>query len=85
MNMDVLSDAQIAALNQAKCGIRIENEKYIRAHPELDGIIRALVKGVLKDRPTNVTAYAYHFFQRDVATLTAAISATSHPTTSTTT
>ncbi|RHY24454.1 hypothetical protein DYB25_008110, partial [Aphanomyces astaci] len=76
MNMDVLSDAQIAALNQAK---------YIRAHPELDGIIRALVKGVLKDRPTNVTAYAYHFFQRDVATLTAAISATSHPTTSTTT
>ncbi|ETV92212.1 hypothetical protein H310_13445 [Aphanomyces invadans] len=76
--MDVLSDAQIAALNLAKVGIRIENEKYIRAHPELDGIIRAFVTGVLKDRPTNVTAYAYRFFQQDVVTLTAAIDATSH-------
>ncbi|CAK4075274.1 unnamed protein product [Aphanomyces euteiches] len=67
--MDVLSDEQIAALNQAKVGIRIENEKYIRAHPELDGIMRALIRGVLKDRPSNVTAYAYHFFQRDMAEL----------------
>ncbi|OQR87400.1 hypothetical protein THRCLA_22916 [Thraustotheca clavata] len=67
--MDILSDAQIAALNQAKVGIRMDNEKYIRAHPELDLLIRSLVKAVLKDRPSNVTAYTHHYFNRDIDTL----------------
>ncbi|OQS00860.1 hypothetical protein ACHHYP_02249 [Achlya hypogyna] len=67
--MDILTDAQIAALNQAKVGIRMDNEKYIRAHPELDLVMRALVKGVLKDRPANVTAYAHRFFNRDIDVL----------------
>ena len=47
----------------------MENEKYIRAHPELDLVMRTFVKAVMQDRPKNVTAYAYHFFNRDVESL----------------
>jgi hypothetical protein len=50
-----------------KVGIRMENEKYIRAHPELDLVMRAIVKGVLKDRPSNITTYVYDFFARDIS------------------
>ncbi|KDO21941.1 hypothetical protein SPRG_13123 [Saprolegnia parasitica CBS 223.65] len=77
--MDVLTDAQLAALNQAKVGIRMDNEKYIRAHPELDLVMRALVKAVLRDRPANVTAYAHEYFARDLSILRSEITGTTPP------
>ena len=45
--------------------MRLDNEKYIREHPELALVTRAFMKSVLATKPLNVTAHAYAFFSRD--------------------
>ena len=44
--------------------LRIENEKYFRAHPELASMIQLFIFKVLDDRPDNILAYAGNFFDR---------------------
>ena len=44
--------------------LRIENEKYFRAHPELQSMIQLFFYKVLDDRPDNILAYAGQFFDR---------------------
>ncbi len=38
--------------------LRIENEKYFRAHPELNAMVQMFIYKVLDDRPDNILAYA---------------------------
>jgi hypothetical protein len=38
--------------------LRIENEKYFRAHPELQSMMQLFIFKVLDDRPENILAYA---------------------------
>lgn len=44
--------------------LRIENEKYFRAHPELNAMVQMFIYKVLDDRPDNILAYAGQFFDR---------------------
>ena len=44
--------------------MRIENEKYFRAHPELNAMVQMFIYKVLDDRPDNILAYAGSFFDR---------------------
>lgn len=53
--------------------IRMDNEQYLRDHPDVAKIMRALVRGFIRDRPTDPSAYAYRFFARDVDRIRAEI------------
>ncbi|KAE8992210.1 hypothetical protein PR003_g20694 [Phytophthora rubi] len=65
--MQVLTPQQLSALNEAKVMIRMDNEQYLRDHPDVAKLMRALVRGILRNRPTNPSTYAYQFFSRDRA------------------
>ncbi|TMW56677.1 hypothetical protein Poli38472_006687 [Pythium oligandrum] len=62
--IQVLTPEQLGALNQAKVMIRMDNEQYLRNHPEVHNVMRALVRGIVRDRPANPSTYAYRFFSR---------------------
>jgi hypothetical protein len=42
--------------------IRIENERYLRRHPELQKMITDFMIALLKDKPKDVLPYAIVFF-----------------------
>ena len=44
--------------------LRIENEMYLREHPELNQAIQEFVYAVLKEKPDDVNAFAAGFFTR---------------------
>lgn len=44
--------------------LRIENEKYIRQHPELNGLTTLFIRKILDDRPENILEEAGKFFDR---------------------
>jgi hypothetical protein len=44
--------------------IRMDNEQYLRDHPDVAKLMRALVRGILRNRPANPSTYAYQFFSR---------------------
>ena len=50
-----------------QAGLRLENEKYIRAHPELGKMIRSFIQHTLRERPDDVTAHARAFFSRSAS------------------
>ena len=63
--MDVLSEEQQVRLNQAKVELRLENERYIRAHPELRQLFKHFMAVVLEEKPDNVQEFAANFFTQD--------------------
>ncbi|KAH7474767.1 hypothetical protein PRIC1_013102 [Phytophthora ramorum] len=67
--MQVLTPQQLSALNEAKVMIRMDNEQYLRDHPDVSKLMRALVRGILRNRPANPGTYAYQFFSRDSAAI----------------
>lgn len=46
--------------------LRIENERYMRAHPELNEAVQEFVYAVLRRKPDDVRAFAVDFFTRPV-------------------
>jgi hypothetical protein len=44
--------------------LRIENEKYFRAHPELMSLVQIFLWKSIDDRPENILQYAGNFFDR---------------------
>lgn len=44
--------------------IRMDNEQYLREHPDVTKVMRALVRGIVRERPGNPTTFAYRFFSR---------------------
>ena len=64
--------AQRDEIEKKKLELRIDNEKYFRAHPEVNGLLQLFMSKVLDDRPENVLEYAGTFFDsaslRDVVT-----------------
>jgi hypothetical protein len=42
--------------------IRVENERYLRRHPELKSMISQFMVALLKDKPKEVLPYAVVFF-----------------------
>ena len=60
--MDVLTKQQQQRLNKAKAQLRIDNEEYLRAHPELQTFISLFMKEVLDQKPDDVLGFACKFF-----------------------
>ncbi len=44
--------------------MRIENEKYFRAHPELHYMLQNFIWKCIDDRPKNILEYAGTYFDR---------------------
>lgn len=59
-----MSDTNISPeeLDENLDKIRIENEKYLRRHPELNKMISEFMVALLKDKPNEVLPYAVVFF-----------------------
>lgn len=55
-------DIDPVALDEKLDQIRIENEKYLRKHPELNKMISEFMMALLKDKPKEVLPYAVVFF-----------------------
>ena len=49
-------------INRIKFYTRIDNEKYLREHPEIEFIIQQFLVKLLEDQPNNVISYAGNFF-----------------------
>ena len=49
-------------INQIKFYTRIDNEKYLREHPELEFIIQQFLVKLLEYQPKNCISYAGNFF-----------------------
>ncbi|KAK1945236.1 hypothetical protein P3T76_003769 [Phytophthora citrophthora] len=49
--------------------IRMDNEQYLRDHPDVAKLMRALMRGILRNRPANPSTFAYEFFSRDRASI----------------
>lgn len=74
--VQVLTPQQISALNEAKVMIRMDNEQYLRDQPDVAKLMRALMRGILRDRPANPSTYAYVFFSRNHAAIRQDLDAT---------
>ncbi|KAJ0398176.1 hypothetical protein P43SY_000545 [Pythium insidiosum] len=67
--LQALTPEQLTALNGAKVAIRMDNEHYLRDHPDAARLVRALMRGIIRDRPVNVSAYTHRFFARPDAAI----------------
>ena len=54
--------AQKTEIDKKKLELRMENERYIRSHHELNYILQLFVAKILDDRPENILEYAGTFF-----------------------
>ncbi|XP_065836674.1 RIIa domain-containing protein 1-like [Oscarella lobularis] len=63
-----LTEEQQAKLDKKKIRTRIENEAYLRNHPEVTLLLSGFMKEVLIKRPENVRQFAAeHFSQPELA------------------
>lgn len=53
------------ALECRKVEIRMDDERYLRDHPELKCMIHLFMREVLSEHPANVIQFAGTFFDRD--------------------
>ncbi len=51
-------------MEQIKFQSRIDNEKYLREHPEIEFIIENFLVKLLQDRPANTLKYAGEYFNK---------------------
>eukprot|EP00035_Acanthoeca_spectabilis_P010105 m.178423 g.178423 ORF g.178423 m.178423 type:complete len:89 (-) comp14925_c0_seq9:229-495(-) len=57
-----LTEDQQRALDQAKIRTRVEDEQYLRAHPEIKHMTTAFLKDMMKQQPTDVQGFAGDWF-----------------------
>lgn len=67
MNHDLIGIKELLKLQKnqikrIKFLTRIDNEKYLREHPEIEFIIQQFLVKLLEDQPTNVIHYAGNYF-----------------------
>mmetsp|Transcript_21225 Transcript_21225/g.74864 ORF Transcript_21225/g.74864 Transcript_21225/m.74864 type:complete len:82 (+) Transcript_21225:235-480(+) len=60
--MNALTESQQALLNQKKVELRVKNEQYLRAHPELGDMTALFLGKAVEARPDDVLAFAARFF-----------------------
>ncbi|PRP75915.1 hypothetical protein PROFUN_15368 [Planoprotostelium fungivorum] len=59
-----LTPEQQVNLNKQKIDIRIENEQYLREHPEVGLLLQKFYEGILIDKPQNTVEYITKWFTR---------------------
>mmetsp|Transcript_23615 Transcript_23615/g.20981 ORF Transcript_23615/g.20981 Transcript_23615/m.20981 type:complete len:127 (+) Transcript_23615:24-404(+) len=57
-------EAQKYEIEKKKLQLRMENEHYLRAHPEISTLISLFVRKVLDERPDHILEFAGSFFDR---------------------
>ena len=67
MNHDLIGIKELLKIqsnhiNRIKFYTRIDNEKYLREHPENEFIIQQFLVKLLEDQPRNCISYAGNFF-----------------------
>ncbi|XP_022051675.1 RIIa domain-containing protein 1 [Acanthochromis polyacanthus] len=62
LDVGVLSSEQQEKLKQFKIKTRIENEKYLRSHPEVEVLIGDFLRDLLLKRPADVREFAADHF-----------------------
>jgi hypothetical protein len=67
MNHDLIGIKELLKIqnnqiNRIKFYTRIDNEKYLREHPEIEFIIQQFLVKLLEDQPRNCISYAGNFF-----------------------
>jgi len=62
-----LSDDLQTDLNEKKVQMRMENEKYLREHPEVRQLVSKFLKSVLVEQPSDVKRAATCFFTSDIS------------------
>eukprot|EP00842_Homolaphlyctis_polyrhiza_P000378 jgi/Hompol1/1340/HPOL_004684-RA len=62
--MTILTKPVQDQLNKDKVALRIENEVYIRNHPEIKEIIGYFIHKVLSTRPASITEFAVDLKQK---------------------
>eukprot|EP00050_Salpingoeca_kvevrii_P022014 m.119829 g.119829 ORF g.119829 m.119829 type:complete len:97 (-) comp9565_c0_seq1:1893-2183(-) len=55
---ELLSEEQAKKLTELKIATRIENERYLRSHPEIALMLREFSKAVLTHKPEDIPAFA---------------------------
>ncbi|XP_074650980.1 RIIa domain-containing protein 1-like [Tubulanus polymorphus] len=63
-DLGALSDDQQEKLNSFKIHTRLENEKYLRNHPEVECLIAGFLGDILKNRPENIREFAAAHFTK---------------------
>uniref|UniRef100_A0A3B4A0H8 RIIa domain-containing protein n=1 Tax=Periophthalmus magnuspinnatus TaxID=409849 RepID=A0A3B4A0H8_9GOBI len=58
LDRSVLSAEQQEKLNQFKIKTRIDNENYLRSHPEIELLVGDFIRNVLLQRPVDVRDFA---------------------------
>ncbi|XP_064620592.1 RIIa domain-containing protein 1-like [Lineus longissimus] len=61
-DLGALSPEQQEKINKFKVETRMENEKYLRQHPEVECLIAGFLGEILKKRPENIREYAARHF-----------------------
>lgn len=63
-----LTKAQNSLLDEKKVKYRVNNEEYLRKHPELQNMISVFLFKVLEEKPKDILNYAGKYFdQPDLA------------------
>lgn len=65
-----LTQAQVKLLDEKKVEYRVNNETYLRQHPELQNMVSVFLFKVLEEKPKDILNYAGKYFdQPDLACL----------------
>ena len=59
-----LTKAQTRLLDEKKVQYRVNNETYLRKHPELQNMISVFLFKVLEEKPKDILKYAGKYFDR---------------------
>ncbi|XP_034553320.1 RIIa domain-containing protein 1 [Notolabrus celidotus] len=62
LDVSVLSAEQQEKLREFKIKTRIDNERYLRSHPEVDVLIGNFLRDVLLKRPADIREFAADHF-----------------------
>ena len=57
-----LTSEQQSQLNKFKVKTHIENEKYLRDHPEIECLVQSFIGDVCTNRPDDLREYAAQYF-----------------------
>ncbi|XP_070768534.1 RIIa domain-containing protein 1 [Enoplosus armatus] len=64
LDVGALSAEQQEKLRQFKINTRVDNEKYLRSHPEVEVLIGDFLRDVLLKRPAEIREFAADHFTK---------------------
>ena len=64
IGVEGIIESQKHEIEKTKLELRMENEHYLRLHPEINSLISLFVRKVLDERPEHILMFAGSFFDR---------------------